>query len=283
MDQFTVNVPVRDVDAEDVKNAFADAYGYSEVISIGEGVTYPNPVTKEQFVTQCCTTFLLSILKGYMVENAETIAREAAASEAAARAAENVALFDQVRLEALPTNPFTNHPTVSDQNISTVLEDGQITITLVATDPDNLPLTFEIIENFSTGVSEVLDDVVNYTPAISGQHVLTFKVFNGTKYSPVGTVVVDVSQVSPTAYAQSISIPMNSTATITLSGVDPNELPLTHSIVESTQHGDLTIDDNVCTYTPIADFVGSDSFTFTSSNGTYTSQAVVVDIMVTGE
>ena len=283
MEQFTVNVPVRDVDAEDVKNAFADAYGYKDTIDLGNGVDYPNPVTKEQFVTQCCTGFLLSIFKGYMVENAEAIAVSAASQEASTRAAENVALFDAARLAALPVDPFTNHPTAVDQTLNFYLEDGELTITLAGSDPDSLPLTFEIVENFATGTSQLLDNVISYIPELIGQHNLTFKVFNGTKYSPLGTITVNVSSSIPTSTSQSISIPMNSTATITLTGEDPNSLPLTHSVVESTVHGDLTIEDNVCTYTPFADFVGADSFTFTSSNGTYTSDPTAVTIEVTGE
>ena len=283
MEQFTVNVPVRDVDAEDVKNAFADAYGYKDTIDLGNGVDYPNPVTKEQFVTQCCTGFLLSIFKGYMVENAESIARNAAATEAATRAAENVALFDQARIDALPVNPFTNHPTVEDQSLSSSLEDGEITITLTGSDPDSLPLTFEIVDSFVNGTTSVLDSVVTFEPSAAGTHTLTFKASNGTKVSPVGNITLTVTQSSPTSYSQSISIPVNSTASITLTGDDPNNLPLTHSVVESTQHGDLTIDDNLCTYTPFADYVGSDSFTFTSSNGTYTSDVVTITIEVLGE
>jgi hypothetical protein len=283
MDQFTVNVPVRDVDAEDVKNAFADAYGYKETIDIGDGVTIANPISKEHFVTQCCTTFLLSILKGYMVENAEALARDAAAAQAVLRAAENVALFDQARMDALPTNPFTNHPSVTDQILDVNLEDGELEITLQGTDPDNLPLSFEIVNTFNNGTTEILADVITHTPSIAGQHVLTFKASNGTKYSPIGTITLNVTQLSPVSHSQLISIPSNSTASITLTGEDPNSLPLTHSIVESTQHGDLTIDDNLCTYIPLADFVGTDSFTFTSSNGTYTSDAVTVSIEVVGE
>jgi hypothetical protein len=283
MEQFTVNVPVRDVDAEDVKNAFADAYGYKDTIDLGNGVDYPNPVTKEQFVTQCCTGFLLSIFKGYMVENAEAIAVSAASQEASTRAAENVALFDAARLAALPVDPFTNHPTAVDQTLNFYLEDGELTITLAGSDPDSLPLTFEIVENFATGTSQLLDNVISYVPEFTGQQILTFKVFNGTKYSTLGTITVNVSSSIPTSTSQSISIPMNSTATITLTGEDPNSLPLTHSVVESTVHGDLTIEDNVCTYTPFADFVGADSFTFTSSNGTYTSDPTAVTIEVTGE
>jgi hypothetical protein len=283
MEQFTVNVPVRDVDAEDVKNAFADAYGYKDTIDLGNGVDYPNPVTKEQFVTQCCTGFLLSIFKGYMVENAEAIAVSAASQEASTRAAENVALFDAARLAALPVDPFTNHPTAVDQTLNFYLEDGELTITLAGSDPDSLPLTFEIVENFATGTSQLLDNVISYVPEFTGQQILTFKVFNGTKYSTLGTITVNVSSSIPTSTSQSISIPVNSTATITLTGEDPNSLPLTHSVVESTVHGDLTIEDNVCTYTPFADFVGADSFTFTSSNGTYTSDPTAVTIEVTGE
>lgn len=283
MEQFTVNVPVRDVDAEDVKNAFADAYGYKDTIDLGNGVNYPNPVTKEQFVTQCCTGFLLSIFKGYMVENAEAIAVSAASQEASTRAAENVALFDAARLAALPVDPFTNHPTAVDQTLNFYLEDGELTITLAGSDPDSLPLTFEIVENFATGTSQLLDNVISYVPEFTGQQILTYKVFNGTKYSPLGTITVNVSSSIPTSTSQSISIPMNSTATITLTGEDPNSLPLTHSVVESTVHGDLTIEDNVCTYTPYADYVGADSFTFTSSNGTYTSDPTAVTIEVAGE
>jgi len=283
MEQFTVNVPVRDVDAEDVKNAFADAYGYKDTIDLGNGVDYPNPVTKEQFVTQCCTGFLLSIFKGYMVENAEAIAVSAASQEASTRAAENVALFDAARLAALPVDPFTNHPTAVDQTLNFYLEDGELTITLAGSDPDSLPLTFEIVENFATGTSQLLDNVISYVPEFTGQQILTYKVFNGTKYSPLGTITVNVSSSIPTSTSQSISIPVNSTATITLTGEDPNSLPLTHSVVESTVHGDLTIEDNVCTYTPYADYVGADSFTFTSSNGTYTSDPTAVTIEVAGE
>lgn len=193
MNQFTVNVPIRDVDAEDVRNAFADAYGYSEVISIGEGVTYPNPVTKEQFVTQCCTTFLLSILKGYMVENAEAIARETATSEAAARAAENVALFDAARLAALPVDPFTNHPTADNQNVTLSLNDSLI-ITLTGSDPDGISIDFQIETNPTNGIVELIGGQATYTPNTDfvGFDSFAFKSFNGTKYSPSAIVSIEV-------------------------------------------------------------------------------------------
>jgi len=193
MEQFTVNVPVRDVDAEDVKNAFADAYGYKDTIDLGNGVSYPNPVTKEQFVTECCTSFLLSILKGYMVENAEAIAVSTASQEASARAAENVALFDAARLAALPVDPFTNHPTAADQNVTLSLNDSLI-VTLEGTDPDGISIDFEVVTNPSNGVVELLGGQATYTPNTDfvGVDSFTFKAFNGTKYSPVAIVNIEV-------------------------------------------------------------------------------------------
>ena len=193
MEQFTVNVPVRDVDAEDVRNAFADAYGYRDTIDLGNGVSYPNPLTKEQFVTQCCTSFLLSIFKGYMVENAEAIAVTSASQEASTRAAENIALFDAARLAALPVDPFTNHPTAADQNVTLSLNDSLI-ITLEGNDPDGISIDFEISSNPLSGVVELLGGQATYTPNTDfvGFDSFTFRAFNGEKYSPVATVSIEV-------------------------------------------------------------------------------------------
>ena len=63
MSDFTINVPIREADGEDVKNAFATAYGYTDTINAGNGVLVPNPITKEQFVQQCCINFMLNITK----------------------------------------------------------------------------------------------------------------------------------------------------------------------------------------------------------------------------
>ena len=43
---YTIQVPIRTVDAEDVKNAFAQMYNYQERVDLGLGVLEPNPVTK---------------------------------------------------------------------------------------------------------------------------------------------------------------------------------------------------------------------------------------------
>ena len=282
---FTINVPIRDVDAQDVKDAFAATYGYRETIDLGNGIMEPNPVTKEQFVKSCCTQFLLTILKSYSIENAELVARNEASSAASQRAQENIALFDTARIEALPVNPFENYPTVEEATASISKGDNAV-INLVASDPDNLPLTFEVVNQPSNGTVLISDSELLYTPDVnfSGQAVISIKAFNGTKYSPPANVVIDVVSHNPTASALYVSVVKNGTISIDLSGTDPENDSLTYSVDTPSVNGTLFQNDtNTQTYVPNTDFVGEDSFTFKAFDGVYYSDPATVHITVTEE
>ena len=282
---FTINVPIRDVDAQDVKDAFASTYGYRETIDLGNGIMEPNPVTKEQFVKSCCTQFLLTILKSYSIENAELVARNEASSAASQRAQENIALFDAARIEALPVNPFENYPTVEEATASISKGDNAV-INLVASDPDNLPLTFEVVNQPSNGTVLISDSELLYTPDVnfSGQAVISIKAFNGTKYSPPANVVIDVVSHNPIASALYVSVVKNGTISIDLSGTDPENDSLTYSVDTPSVNGTLFQNDtNTQTYVPNTDFVGEDSFTFKAFDGVYYSDPATVHITVTEE
>ena len=282
---FTINVPIRDVDAQDVKDAFAATYGYRETIDLGNGIMEPNPVTKEQFVKSCCTQFLLTILKSYSIENAELVARNEASSAASQRAQENIALFDAARIEALPVNPFENYPTVEEATASISKGDNAV-INLVASDPDNLPLTFEVVNQPSNGTVLISDSELLYTPDVnfSGQAVIGIKAFNGTKYSPPVNVVIDVVSHNPIASTLHVSVVKNGTISIDLSGTDPENDSLTYSVETPSVNGTLFQNDtNTQTYVPNTDFVGEDSFTFKAFDGVYYSDPATVHITVTEE
>ena len=282
---FTINVPIRDVDAQDVKDAFASTYGYRETINLGNGIMEPNPVTKEQFVKSCCTQFLLTILKSYSIENAELVARNEASSAASQRAQENIALFDAARIEALPVNPFENYPTVEEATASISKGDNAV-INLVASDPDNLPLTFEVVNQPSNGTVLISDSELLYTPDVnfSGQAVISIKAFNGIKYSPLANVVIDVVSHNPIASALYVSVVKNGTISIDLSGTDPENDSLTYSVETPSASGSLFQNDtNTQTYVPNTDFVGEDSFTFKAFDGVYYSDPATVHITVTEE
>ena len=282
---FTINVPIRDVDAQDVKDAFAATYGYRETIDLGNGIMEPNPVTKEQFVKSCCTQFLLTILKSYSIENAELVARNEASTAASQRAQENIALFDAARIEALPVNPFENYPTVEEATASISKGDNAV-INLVASDPDNLPLTFEVVNQPSNGTVLISDSELLYTPDVnfSGQAVISIKAFNGTKYSPPVNVVIDVVSHNPIASTLHVSVVKNGTISIDLSGTDPENDSLTYSVETPSASGSLFQNDtNTQTYVPNTDFVGEDSFTFKAFDGVYYSDPATVHITVTEE
>ena len=285
MEQFTVNVPVRDIDAEDVKNAFANTYGYRDTIDVGNGVSYPNPLTKEQFVTQCCTGFLLSIFKGYMVENAESIAVSAAFQEASARAAENIVLFDAARLAALPVNPFENFPTLNEISVS-ITKGDVAEIQLSGLDPDNLPLTYEVINQPSNGIVLVSGDELVYTPELSfyGQVIIGVKAFNGTKYGQLTNTIVDVISHSPVVPDITLSIEKDGTLVIDLSGSDPDNDSLIYAIESLPSNGTIFQNDsNTQTYVPNTGFIGQDELTYKAFDGTYYSDPANIIINVTGE
>ena len=115
---YTIQVPIREIDAEDVKNAFAQMHGYQERVDLGLGVLEPNPMTKEKFVEAYCAQFLFNIYKNYMIQKAETDAKVAAEATSSQRSQEVVQWFDTLRSEAMPTDPYSNHPLVENKSDS---------------------------------------------------------------------------------------------------------------------------------------------------------------------
>lgn len=282
---FTINVPIRDVDSADVKNAFASTYGYRETIDLGNGILEPNPVSKEQFVTSCCTQFLLSILKAYTVESAEAQARNEAIAAASERAQENISLFDIARIESLPVNPFENFPTLTETSAS-ITKGDVAEIQLLGVDPDNLPLTYEVINQPSNGTVLISGDELVYTPESSfhGQVIIGVKAFNGTKYSQITNIIVDVISHSPIVSDMTLSIEKDGTLVIDLSGSDPDNDSLTYAVESLPSYGTIFQNDsNTQTYVPNTGFVGQDELTYKAFDGTYYSDPATIIINVTGE
>jgi len=71
----------------------------------------------------------------------------------------------------------------------------------------------------------------------------------------------------PTASAQSLSTNSNSSLSLILSGDDPSANELSYTVSSNPQHGTLTGNAPNLTYTPDADYIGSDSFKFIVNNG----------------
>ena len=79
---------------------------------------------------------------------------------------------------------------------------------------------------------------------------------------------------------QSFSTNEDVAKSFTLDVASPNNASLTYTITSTPTHGALSGSDGSRTYTPAPDFNGNDSFTYTVSDGTHTSNTATVSITV---
>jgi hypothetical protein len=125
---------------------------------------------------------------------------------------------------------------------------------------------------------------LTYTPVanFSGADSFTFRVNDGSLSSASATVSIMVTAVNdpPVASAQSVATAEDTAKAITLSGSDPDGNVLTYVIVTSPAHGTLSGSVPNVTYTPAANYNGSDFFTFRVNDGLVDSSPATVSITV---
>jgi PKD domain/Bacterial Ig domain/Right handed beta helix region len=142
------------------------------------------------------------------------------------------------------------------------------------------------------------DGSFNYTPQseFNGADSFTYRVFDGTRYSNVAMVNVDVIAVNdvPVAQSQSVSTNENTPVILTLTASDIDNATLSFNIATPPSHGSLgNVGSPNCTvqgqgvtctatvsYTPAANYFGPDSFTFTATDGLATSAPATLSITV---
>lgn len=280
MSDFTINVPIRNEDAEDVKNAFAAAYGYSDTILAGNGVLVPNPITKEQFVQQCCINFMLNITKNYLVKVEEIAATNAAVAAVAVRTGEVTQWFDSARLESIGGEAvYQQFPQISDHEYQ-LNQNGTYNFSFSGTDPDNLPLTFEITQNPSIGALTGTSPDFTYTPYenMSGVDTIKYKANNGSKNSLEKTITF---RVNGAPFASSLTFDTNASTNvdITLIGIDQEGDTLTYTVVSQPSLGVLSGTAPDLVYTS-GGTSGTDTFTYRVSDGQLDSPDATVTINI---
>ena len=167
--------------------------------------------------------------------------------------------------------------------MKTTNEDTSVEMTLTGSDIDEDSLTFSIGEATNGTVS--LDGaVVTYTPNanFNGTDSFTYTANDGTTDSAEATITVTVSAVNdiPTVADVAVSTTEDTSVEMTLTGSDIDEDSLTFSIGEAT-NGTVSLDGAVVTYTPNANFNGTDSFTYTANDGTTDSAEATITVTVT--
>ena len=185
---------------------------------------------------------------------------------------------------AITVTPVNDAPVAQDGS-NTKEEDTDQTITLSASDVDGDDLTYTIGTAPTNGTVTLTGAEVVYTPNenFNGSDSFTFTSSDGTIESNAGTVAITVTPVNDAPVAQdgSNTKEEDTDQTITLSASDVDGDDLTYTIGTAPTNGTVTLTGAEVVYTPNENFNGSDSFTFTSSDGTIESNAGTVAITVT--
>jgi VCBS repeat-containing protein len=189
----------------------------------------------------------------------------------------------------ITVNPVNDAPVASDDSATTD-EDTSASIAVLAndTDVDGDALT-PILVSAPTNGAVVLngDGTFTFTPNanFNGSDSFTYKVTDGAVESGIATVSITVNAVNdtPVAADDSATTDEDTGATIAVlandSDVDGDAL--TPILVSGPAYGSVVLNaDGSFTYTPNANFNGSDSFTYKVSDGTLESGVATVTITV---
>jgi VCBS repeat-containing protein len=189
---------------------------------------------------------------------------------------------------------------------------SDITVTAAFKDPE--PDTYSIAGTLSGDVSEgVVIKLSNGTATVTdadgsfmfagladGEYTLT-PVLDGYIFTPENITVtisgndaleitftaVSAEKLTPAAYDDTYSVKAGTTFETTAeNGVlvndsSPDGKELTAQLVQDVRHGSLSLnEDGSFSYTPDQGFTGNDSFTYTATNGSFTSSEAVVTINI---
>ncbi|MDF7822678.1 Ig-like domain-containing protein [Pontiellaceae bacterium B12227] len=130
-----------------------------------------------------------------------------------------------------------------------------------------------------TGVSSL-----NHTYPVIGTYSVEVIAVNSDGERATDTAMVDAGSAQPNqppvASNLVVSVTENGSTNITLTGSDPEGSNLFYHLVEDPAHGTLSGTLPLLTYTPISNYSGADSFTYTVSDGQTNSAEATVSITV---
>ena len=167
----------------------------------------------------------------------------------------------------------------------TIDEAGSQVLAFASTDAESDSVTYSVSTNPTNGTVTSADGVFTYTHNGSESSTDTFQYIanDGTADSQPVAVSITLNPVNdaPVVGAGTISLNEGSNTTLTLTASDAEGDTMTFAIATAPSNGTATVDENgVVTYTHDGSETTSDTFTFTSSDGTLTSSAGTVTVTV---
>lgn len=171
-------------------------------------------------------------------------------------------------------HPVNDRPAAISDSIEVQEDSTAVTITLRGEDIDDDSLSYAISAEPNSGTLSGTGNKRFYTPAANyfGVDGFQFTVTDGISVSLPAAVAINVTpqQDPPETDPVPVQVSEDSSVQITLVGADPDNDPLTFTVVAGSgpEHGTLSeINDKKLTYTPNLNYFGSDQFEFSVTDG----------------
>lgn len=189
-----------------------------------------------------------------------------------------------------------NDPPTANTISSSTNEDAARIIGLSGSDVEYASLSYQLVSSPTRGTATLSGTAVTYTPSPdqNGADSFTYRAWDGAAWSSPATVSVTVNPVAdrPVAADLAVSAAEDTAVTFTLPASDVDGDALTPNFLAAVltgstyttlteAHGTFTVSGLTVTYTPPAGWSGTDTFTYTVSDGIFTSPTagtVTVDV-----
>jgi VCBS repeat-containing protein len=159
------------------------------------------------------------------------------------------------------------------------------------TDTDDEPLTAALVSGQGPSHGTLTlnaDGSFDYTPTAGylGTDSFQYTASDGALTSSAATATITVVNSAPQAVSHAYSVLHDTTLAVPAVGLllyasDPEGDTITAAVGTGPAHGSVTVNGNGSfSYVPVASYVGTDSFTYTVSDGSLTSDAATVTLTV---
>ncbi|MBJ2130619.1 tandem-95 repeat protein [Alteromonas sp. IB21] len=190
-------------------------------------------------------------------------------------------------LVSVSVAPVNDAPTIAGTPRTSIISGNIYQFKPSASDIDSSVLTFSIENKPVWGAFDASTGELTGTPAetdagLYENILITVSDEEGlsARLSPFSIEVISTASLTPTAFNANVQANEDETVSISAQATDPNNLPLAYEIVQQPQSGVLSGSLPNVTYTPNANYFGTDSFEFTASNGEYTSAPATIAINI---